>query len=248
MKRLVADLHVHTVLSPCADPGMTPVAVVRGAAAQGLDLVAICDHNAAGNAAAVIAAAEDAGGAVAVLPGIEITVAEEVHLVGLFSTPEQALAVAAVVGATLPLRDGSEPRWVGPQRLLTGRDEPAGREPRRLDATSRVSLEEAVELVHRHGGLAIAAHVDRSSFGLLAQLGVVPEGLALDALEVSAAGLEAGRAASLAALGLPLVASSDAHSTDELGAARTLLEVDAPTLAELALALRGAEGRRCALA
>lgn len=248
MKRLYADLHVHTVLSPCADPGMTPLAVVRGAAASGLDVVAICDHNAAGNAAAVALAAAESGTGIAVLPGIEITVAEEVHLVGLFARPEDALAVAAVVGATLPIRDGSEPRWVGPQRLLSSKDEPLGREPRRLDTTSRVPLADAVELIHRHGGLAIAAHVDRPSFGLLAQLGVVPEGLALDALEVSAAGVENGRAPELAALGLPLVASSDAHSEGELGAARTALDVEEPSLAELALALRGENGRRCALA
>ena len=82
-----ADLHVHTALSPCADAGMTPPAIVDAALAEGLAMIAVCDHNTARNAAAVQAAA---GARLAVIAGIEITTAEEVHVVGLFPTPSAA--------------------------------------------------------------------------------------------------------------------------------------------------------------
>ena len=41
----MADLHVHTALSPCASPDMTPPRIVREAVGQGLALIAVCDHN-----------------------------------------------------------------------------------------------------------------------------------------------------------------------------------------------------------
>ena len=69
-----ADLHVHTVLSPCAEVEMIPPLIVRQALARGLNLIAVTDHNAAANCAAVMQAAQDTG--LAVLPGMEVQTAE----------------------------------------------------------------------------------------------------------------------------------------------------------------------------
>ncbi|HEY3353778.1 MAG TPA: PHP-associated domain-containing protein [Polyangia bacterium] len=247
MKRLMGDLHVHTVLSPCAAPEMTPAAIVARAAAAGLALIAVCDHNSAGNAAATqaAAAARSQGARLAVLAGLEITTAEEAHVLGLFADAAAAEAVGAAVTATLPLLVGP-PRWMGPQLLVDADGAPRGREPRMLHAASTLTVAAAVALIHDRGGLAIAAHVDRPSFSVIGQLGGLPEDALFDALEVSAAGLAAGRARALAAHGVPLVASSDSHSLEEIGAARTIIEAQAPTFAELRLALAGAGGRWCA--
>src|SRR5512136_2887700 len=89
LRRLRAALHIHTCLSPCGELSMSPRAVVERARAVGLDLIAVTDHNTTENAAAAIEAA--AGSGLAVLPGIELTTAEEVHLLGLFE-PEADLA------------------------------------------------------------------------------------------------------------------------------------------------------------
>ena len=40
-----ADLHIHTVLSPCAEVEMIPPLIVERALAEHLDLIAITDHN-----------------------------------------------------------------------------------------------------------------------------------------------------------------------------------------------------------
>ena len=51
------------------------------------------------------------------------------------------------------------------------------------------------------------------------------------------------KATEAAATGLPLLRSSDAHYLEDVGAARSLLRLAAPTFAELVLALRGERGR-----
>lgn len=240
----MADLHIHTVLSPCAEESMTPAAIVWEALERGLAMIAICDHNAAANTAA---AQRAAGDELAVIAGIEITTTEEVHLVGLFPDAASACAVADKVRAGLPPLV-ERTRWMGEQRIVDEEGSILGREPKMLAAASAFSLAEAVELVRWHGGLAIAAHLDRPSFSVLSQLGMMPEGLAFDAIEVSPAGLKKGKHKEFAPLGWAIVCSSDAHSTDEIGDGRTVFELEEPTFEELRKAFRAEGGRRCRLA
>ena len=80
-------------------------------------------------------------------------------------------------------------------------------------------------LIHRHGGLAVAAHVDRRSFSVPGQLGFIPPDVPFDGLEISAAGVAQGRAAEFAAHGLPLLCSSDGHFLNDIGCGFTVLEV-----------------------
>ena len=81
LKVFMVDTHIHTCLSPCAELDMHPSAIVDAAVRAGLDSIAVCDHNSAENAGAVQRAGNAAG--LAVIPGMEITSAEEVHILGL---------------------------------------------------------------------------------------------------------------------------------------------------------------------
>ena len=99
MKRFYADLHIHTALSPCASDEMTPPAIVKAALERQLAMIAICDHNSSGNAAAAQAAA---AGRLTVIAGMELTSAEEVHVLGWFPDAACAAAAAAKVLASLP--------------------------------------------------------------------------------------------------------------------------------------------------
>ena len=177
-----ADLHVHTALSPCADDEMTPPAIVAAALAEGLAMIAICDHNSARNVAAV---QEAAGGGLAVLAGMEITTAEECHVVGLFPDASAAEAAGAEVGATLgPIDDGYE-TFFGEQHVLDADGAETARETIALATATPLDVDAVVDLVHRHGGLAVAAHIDRQSFGVIGQLGFFPAEAGFDAVEVS---------------------------------------------------------------
>ena len=216
--RLKADLHMHTALSPCAARDMTPPAIVEAAVRAGLNMIAICDHNSAGNVRAVQQAAAHK---VAVICGMEITTAEEVHVLGLFPDAEAALAAAGVVQSS----------------------HAAGHTPAMLSAASTLDLTAVLDLVHEHGGLAIASHVDRPSFSVLSQLGMIPADARFDALELSVAGRRAGRAAEVERLGLPVVCSSDAHSPEEVGAGFTMFQAGGASFGELSLALAGRDGR-----
>ncbi len=240
MIRVAADLHVHTCLSPCAERLMRPRAIVAAALARGIGMIGVCDHNSAGNVRAVAAAAD---GLLRVIPGMEITTSEEAHVVGLFPSADAAEAAAREVAAGLPAC-----RVAAEQELVDTDGRTTRVEPLMLSTASAFSLEATVDLVHRHGGLAIAAHVDRRSFSVPSQLGFIPPGTDFQALEISAHGARIGRTATFAGLGYALTTASDAHVPELVGEAFVVLEVEAPDFPELSQALAGADGRGCAIA
>ena len=254
MKKFAADLHIHSALSPCAAKEMTPPAIVRAARERALAMVAVCDHNSARNAAAVLEAAR---GQVAALAGMEITTAEEAHVLGIFPDAAAAGAAGDEVCATLP-EGGAGAEAFGEQLLMDADGRVLGKETRMLSAASALTLSDAVNLIHRHGGLAVAAHVNRPSFSVLSQLGMFPTDVRFDAVElfVPALALSLPNASpcprvpasdSLPAE-VPVIASSDSHFLADVGRCRTLFEMRAATFAELALALQGRGGRKCAYA
>jgi hypothetical protein len=256
---LAADLHIHTVLSPCASRDMRPRAIVREAALRGLGVIAVCDHNSAGNVDAVRAAAAALDDGPFVVPGIEITTAEEVHVLGFFRTPRDACAAGDEVKDGLPAwrpfakrasaASAASAAARQPEQELVGPDDTVtGIEGKMLTAASTFSLGETVRLIHRHGGLAVAAHVDRRSFSVPGQLGFLPPGVDFDGLEISAEGTARGRDGEFAALGFPLLSSSDAHFLEDIGGGMTLLDIEAPCFDEIRQALRGSRGRRCVIA
>ena len=100
MNKWLADLHVHTLLSPCAEIEMTPHHIVMKAAEKGINLLAITDHNASANIAAALEAGQRYG--VKVLPGMEVQTQEEVHCLCLFDTLEQAQQWQVIVDQSLP--------------------------------------------------------------------------------------------------------------------------------------------------
>lgn len=242
LRRLRADLHIHTCLSPCGELAMSPRAVVDRARAAGLDIIAITDHNTTENAAAVIEAAR--GTRLAVLPGIELTTAEEVHILGLFDTGADLGPFQAAVYRNLP-DVPSKKKFIKDQVIVDADDYVTGFSPRCLFGATRFSVQDAVDLIHGHGGLTVACHVDRESFSIVSQLGFIPPGLRLDAVEVSPRLTAAQARTSLGPFDpLPLVRFSDAHKPEEIGAAVTDFLVASPDLAEIRKALAGEDGRR----
>ena len=233
------DLHVHTCLSPCGELEMHPAAVVAAACAAGLDAVAVCDHNSAANVAATVRAGAAAG--LPVLAGMEIASEEEVHVIGLLPGAEAAERLQGRVYAALPGRN--DPEAFGPQVVVSEGGEVLGFEERLLIGATTWDLGRVVRAVHDEDGLAIAAHVDRERFGLVGQLGFVPPGLALDALEVSGRTPLPEARRRFGAHGLPILTSSDAHDPRAVGCAVTLMLLREPSFPEVRLALAGREGR-----
>jgi hypothetical protein len=239
MKMYRAELHVHTVLSPCAGVEMIPPLIVREALQFGLNIIAITDHNATANIAAVMQAARGTG--LVVLPGMELQTREEVHLLCLFDTLEQAEEWQTRVDAVLPDTPNNID-FFGEQFVVDATGEFIRREERLLINSAAIGLENAAGLVRSLGGLAIPAHVDRKANGLLANLGLVPPGF--DALEISRHITPSEAAEKYPQLrGYPLLQSGDVHLLDGfLGSLE--LNLERPLIAEIHKAIRGQDERK----
>ena len=240
MNRYLADFHIHTALSPCADTEMTPPAIVEEACSLGLQIIAISDHNSPQNAWAVQKAAGDR---LTVLAGMEIMTAEEVHVLGIFPDIDQAAKAGDKVLKTLPEVVGGSRRF-GEQSLFNETGQVIGNEKKMLSMASGFDLGGAVDLIKAHGGLVIAAHIDRPSYSVLSQLGFFPLGVEFDAVEVTKVGLASPQAPLYTSLEFPILTSSDSHHLTDLGVCYSILEMCQPSFDEIAAALKGLDGRR----
>jgi PHP family Zn ribbon phosphoesterase len=215
---------------------MVPTAIVDQAKRMGLDVIGICDHNSGQNVGAVLEAGRRRD--LPVIPGMEITSREEVHVLGLFRDEEGLSALQNLVYANLP--GENDPDFLGEQTIVDEHDELVGFTTKLLIGATGFSLEETVQAIHDAGGLAIAAHIDRERFGLVGQLGFVPEGLPVDAVEVSAdASVEAWEAG----VDCNVVTFSDAHVLRDIGTSSTSFLLEEATLEEIGMALRNEDGR-----
>jgi len=245
LKEYRADLHIHTILSPCTElTEMLPRAIVTRAHQIGLDFIAICDHNSSENVSPTQKVSLTGG--LVVLAGIEITSKEEVHTLGLFNGAEEVRKVQEVVYSNLPGENDEES--FGYQVVVNERDETVYFNKRLLIGATTLSLEEVVELIHSFNGLAIASHVDREAYSIIGQLGFIPPGMALDALELSPKiRVEEARKKFPQCRDYPLITSSDAHSLDDIGKSSTTFVMEGVSVAEIQLALLGTQGRRVLL-
>jgi hypothetical protein len=198
---------------------MVPPLLVERALEVNLNMIGVVDHNAAGNALAVVAAG---GESLVVKPGLEVESKETVHVVCLFDTVPQALSLQDLVFRHLPAPREGDDHPFGPRLLVDRRGMALGEEPRPLYAATDLGIEEIVEAARERGGLVVAAHVERRAHGLLGVLGFVPPGLRFDGLEAGPGGMEAGR-----------IASSDAHRLREVGSRYTVFEAEGSSVEDL---------------
>jgi PHP family Zn ribbon phosphoesterase len=176
------DLHIHSALSPCADNDMTPNNIVNMALIKGLDIIAVTDHNSAENTEAVLKCAEKAG--IIAIPGMELETREEVHVVCLFPCLDSVLKMQELVYRTMPLMDNREDIF-GEQIILDENDNIKGRLKRMLLIACDLSLEEALFAATDLNGVMIPAHVDRDSYSIMSNLGMIPDEINIKYLEIS---------------------------------------------------------------
>ena len=167
---MFVDLHIHSCLSPCADDDMTPANICGMAHIKGLDAIAVTDHNTARNLPYVKEAADYYG--LILLPGMEITTREEVHLLGYFRDVETAVEVGGIFSSHLPPMK-NKPDFFGNQFVMNTDDEVVAVEDRLLIGATDLDLAECTAVIRDHGGAAVPAHINRGH-GLLVNLGLFP--------------------------------------------------------------------------
>ena len=243
MQTLLADFHVHTLLSPCAAVVMTPNHIVLRAAQYGVGAVAITDHNASANVEAALEAGRSYG--VKVFPGMEVECQEEAHIVVLFDTLEQLQQWQHVVDGHMN-GIANNPEKFGAQFVVDADDNFIREEERMLLAPLSLTAAQVVQQVRELGGIALAAHIDRPAYSIVGQLGFIEPDFGFAAAEISHVGWQKNLQSRLQRVAgfLPYVTDSDAHTMlDFLQGPKNLLTVADLTVTEILRALANEGGR-----
>jgi len=177
------DLHIHSALSPCAEAEMTPNNIVNMSLLKGLDMIAVTDHNSCGNIRAVMEVAEGSG--LLVVPGMELETEEEVHVVCYFPDIDSAEFVWSEVRKRMN-GIANRPDIFGNQYYMDSEDNIIGEEKQLLVTPAAISLAHAFELVDGAGGIAVPAHIDRSSYSVISNLGFIPPEINATVVEITA--------------------------------------------------------------
>ena len=222
MQPLRYELHCHSCVSPCGDDGMTPVMLCGMAKLAELDLLAVTDHNTAANLPAAEEACDAYG--LLLLPGIEVTTEEEIHLLCYFPTVEAAQAMSTLLYEYLP-DIPCDPDFFGNQLAMDSDDNIIDRPEKLLINAAALDLYRAKALAEQLGGLCIPAHLDKDSTSVLSVLGMMPEDLDFPCVEFR----DPAKVQGFVDFGLlpppkEVLTSSDAHRLEALGTAGGVLE------------------------
>lgn len=182
MNRYYYDLHLHSCLSPCGDDDNTPNNIAGMASLCGLNIIALTDHNTCKNCPAFFEAAKRYG--IIPIAGMELTTAEDIHVVCLFEELENAMAFDGEIDKRR-MKIENRTDIFGNQYILDGEDNRIGEEKYLLPNATSVSLEEAFGLVKSFGGISYPAHIDRQSNGIISVLGAFPETPDFNIIEIN---------------------------------------------------------------
>ncbi len=222
MNRYYYDLHIHSCLSPCADDDMTPANIAGMASLKGLTLLALTDHNSCRNCPAFFEACKAFG--IVPVPGMELTTAEDIHLIVLFPTLEQAMAFDEEIHSRIiPIRN--RPDIFGNQWVVDSDDNLLETEDVLLINATDLDVDSAIALVERCGGVIYPAHIDRPSNGMVAILGSVPKEYGFSCVELNDM-TQRERILAEQGLDCPVLCSSDAHDLGRINEAEHFLELE----------------------
>ncbi len=211
--KLYYDLHIHSCLSPCGDEDNTPNNIVNMALIKGLNVIALSDHNTCKNCPAAMAVGKQNG--LVVLPAMELTTSEDIHVLCLFEKIEDAQRLEEHISRTRQ-RVRNRPEIFGRQLILNEKDEVIGEEEDLLIVSSGVSVEEVASLVSSLGGIAVPAHIDKQANGLIGVLGAFDFGLGFRMVECRT---DTG-------IDLPRLCDSDAHTLWDIAEAEHFLQAE----------------------
>ncbi len=237
-----ADLHIHTVLSPCGDLEMSPVKILEAAALKGINILGITDHNTTRHCGIIKKLAKKYG--IFVLQGTEITTKEEVHCLAFLEDKKELSILQKFLDEHLP-DIKNDPEKFGYQVQVDENEQIIYEEDKLLFGALNKSIEEVEQFVHALGGIFIPAHIDRMKNSIFSQLGFFPEGLKVDALEVSKKTSVADfRNIHPELLKYRMMTGSDAHYIKDIGTSTTMFEMEKIGFQEIRMTLAGINGRK----
>lgn len=171
MNKYYYDLHIHSCLSPCGDDDMTPNNIAGMGVLNGLNIMALTDHNTSKNCPAFFKAAKKNG--IIPIAGMELTTAEDIHVVCLFKDLDTALDFDGMVDSHR-IKYPNRTDIFGNQLILDENDEVIGTEDFFLPNATDISIESVPKIIKDFGGFCYPAHIDREANGIISILGDFP--------------------------------------------------------------------------
>lgn len=224
MPKFYYDLHTHSCLSPCGDTDNTPCNIAGIAAISGIDIVALTDHNTAKNCPAFFKACEHYG--IIAIAGMELTTAEDIHIVCLFETLDDALRFSDYVD-TRRIKIKNRPDIFGEQLIMNENDEVIGQDEFLLSNATTITVDEVKDLTEAFGGVAFPAHIDRDANGIISVLGTLPETPDFSCVEFYGSEKIAEISAKYKLKNKKIIIDSDAHYLANMREKENYIELDA---------------------
>lgn len=237
-----ADIHIHTVLSPCGDLDMSPARIIQEAKKKKLNIIGVSDHNTTLHAKSMVDLGNKEG--ITVFPGVEITTREEVHCLAFFENIETTNIFQQYIEAhTIEIKN--KPERFGQQLVVNENEEILDTIDHLLIMGLDSTINEVEKEVHRLNGVFIPAHVDRPSTSIYSQIGFIPNDLKIDAIEYSANTTKENLLNKRKELdAYCLITNSDAHFLNQLSSRYTEYFLDEPSFKEWKMALKNEKGRK----
>lgn len=160
---------------------MTPANIAGAATLAGLNIVALTDHNTSRNCPAFLKAAKHYG--IIGVAGMELTTAEDIHIVCLFERLEAAMSFSEEIEKHI-VKIKNRPEIFGHQQVMDEDDNIVDEIDFVLSNATDISVEDVPALVKRFDGVCFPAHIDRTANGIVSILGVFPEQNDFDCFEL----------------------------------------------------------------
>jgi len=212
---------------------MTPGNIVGMSCINGLDVIAITDHQTCANVRSAIAASDRIFSSekkrIIVLPGMEIECQEGFHLLALFpDVPTAELFEKRMSPTRFSITNRAE--IFGRQILFDENDEELGDVDNLLLTSCEISSNQIASEIIALGGLVIPAHIDRDSYSILIHLGAFPPEYPVRAFELSfGCDLDAFFRNHPDLKHLPYFIDSDAHRLEDISDG---FVIDMPSITE----------------
>ena len=179
------DLHIHSVLSPCADLEMGASDIVKKCRSEGISIIAVTDHNHVANFIALRDAVEsEPGEPLLVLPGMEVQSMEDIHTVVIFPDEDTAYKYKDWLWQKMPEIKNKENKF-GFQLIIDKDNNVLDQVEVLLIQGVMRSVDEISSEAMNLGCIVIMAHIDRPSFSYEAVLGPLPDEFQCNAVELS---------------------------------------------------------------
>ncbi len=243
MKLFKADLHTHTVLSPCGDIDMTPAFLVSKAKEKEYDIVGITDHNSTLQAREIKKSLNNE--LPLILCGAEITTSEEVHCLAFVDGEENLDALQSYLEEHLP-KIPNNVDFFGYQLLVDAQENVIKEEEYLLISAINQTVNQVADFVHSLGGIFIPAHIDKKQNSIISQLGFVPFDLEFEALEFSKKcdiDTFISQNKYISKLNTSYIRSSDAHYPADYLGCHTSFYMEELSFDEIKKALKREDGR-----